>query len=70
MTIEAIYENGVLRLLEPIDLAENTRVKIDLWNEQKKIRPLKSRASLREKQPIAKTSSIYIIENLRNEARY
>lgn len=39
-TIDAIYENGVLRPLEPIDIKEHTRVRITLEVEaerQKKI---------------------------------
>lgn len=30
MTLEAVYEGGVLRLMQPIDLPEGTRVEITL----------------------------------------
>ncbi len=30
-TISAIYENGVLRLLEPVDLPEHTRVRVEIY---------------------------------------
>ena len=39
-TIDAIYENGVLRPLEPVDIKEHTRIRITLEIEaerQKKI---------------------------------
>ncbi|MDY6804115.1 MAG: antitoxin family protein [Cyanobacteriota bacterium] len=40
MTLEAVYERGTLRLMQPIDLPEGTRVEITLvkskFNSQQK----------------------------------
>lgn len=35
MTLEAVYEGGMLRLLQPIDLPEGTRVEITLVKNKK-----------------------------------
>jgi predicted DNA-binding antitoxin AbrB/MazE fold protein len=35
MTLEAVYEGGVLRLMQPIDLPEGTRVEITLVKNKK-----------------------------------
>ena len=65
-TIDAIYENGVLRPLEPVDMEEHTRVRITLEVEaerKKKIEEIlelawKSYEGLSEEQ-------ISIMENAR-----
>jgi len=35
MTLEAVYEGGMLRLMQPIDLPEGTRVEITLVENKK-----------------------------------
>ncbi len=32
-TVQAVYENGVLRLLEPVSLTENAQVTVTIANE-------------------------------------
>lgn len=48
MKIEAIYESGVLRLLEPIDLAENTQVQVIVIPKEKTTHQKSPREILKE----------------------